>query len=461
MRSWCLALVSAVLLGPAGALQTPLGQFFPEVPPHQASPDAGDALFLTPYIRTGKLEQGRKMARVSGLQTDVSSFAGLLTVNSTHNSNMFFWFFPTKSGAADAPVVLWLQGGPGGSSLFGLFVENGPFSVDAAMQLHPRQYSWHNTHSVLYIDNPVGTGFSFTESDDGYANNEDDVARDLYAALDQFFTLFDSYRANDFYITGESYAGKYVPAISYKIHQENQSAKRKINLKGLAIGDGLCDPINQLDYGHFLYNVGLVSARVRDQLLELQNETADFIKNGQFKEASARFGEAMGVYEEITGLRFVYNYLLQSTPVEFSYYPTFVTSSATRAAIHVGTLAYNDGSDVAKHLEGDIMRTVRDKIAALLDADYSVLIYNGQMDVIIDYIGTEQMVRELPWKGRDQFVQSKRHVWYVGDEVAGYERHAGALTQVMVRNAGHILPFDQPKWAYDMISRFTSEKRFA
>ena len=106
---------------------------------------------------------------------------------------------------------------------------------------------------MLYIDNPVGTGFSFTDSDAGYANNEDDVARDLYSALDQFFTLFGSYRANDFYVTGESYAGKYVPAISYKIHQENAVAKRKINLKGLAIGDGLCDPINQLDYGHFLY----------------------------------------------------------------------------------------------------------------------------------------------------------------------------------------------------------------
>ena len=116
---------------------------------------------------------------------------------------------------------------------------------------------------------------------------------------------------------------------------------------------------------------------------------------------------------------------------------------------------------MASHLEGDIMRTVKDKMAALLDADYNVMIYNGQMDVIIDYIGTEQMVRDLPWKGRDQFAASKRHVWRVDSDVAGYERHAGALTQVMVRNAGHILPFDQPKWAYDMISRFTSEKRFA
>ena len=140
----------------------------------------------------------------------------------------------------------------------------------------------------------------------------------------------------------------------------------------------------------------------------------------------------MEVYGQITGLGFVYNYLLQSTPEEFSYYPSFLTSGSTRNAIHVGNLVYHDGSDVYQHLEGDVMRTVSKKIAALLDANYNVLIYNGQMDVIIDYIGTEQMVRDLPWSGQDDFAASKRHIWRVGDEVAGYERHAGALTQVMV-----------------------------
>ncbi|XP_037069561.1 probable serine carboxypeptidase CPVL [Pollicipes pollicipes] len=454
----CLVFLTALV--PAWALHTPLGRFFPPAPPHRVDAAAGRPLFLTPYIQNGKMQEGRKLSRVTDLQTDVDSYAGLLTVNATHNSNMFFWFFPAKNHAADAPVVLWLQGGPGGSSMFGLFVENGPFSVDAKMRLHPRDFSWHNTHSMLYIDNPVGTGFSFTKSDDGYANNEEDVARDLYSALAQFFTLFDSYQGNDFYITGESYAGKYVPAISYKIHQENPSAKLKINLKGMAIGDGICDPIDQLDYGHFLYNVGLITARDRDMFIHQQNITAQYILQGDYVMASRTFDKAMEEYTSITGLGFVYNYLLQSAPTDFSYYPAFLTSTATRGAIHVGSLVYNNGEEVSEHLEGDIMRTIRGKIVTLLDNDYNVMIYNGQMDVIIDYIGTENFVRKLPWKGQQKFINSTRHIWRVDGEVAGYERHAGALTQVMVRNAGHILPFDQPKWAYDMISRFTSEKRF-
>jgi len=170
---------------------------------------------------------------------------------------MFFWFFPAENGAADAPVLLWLQGGPGASSLFGLFTEIGPISIDANGNIQNRPISWNQNYNLLFIDNPVGTGFSFTSNQNGYARSQDDVARDLYSALTQFFQIYDSYAKNPFYVTGESYAGKYVPSITYKIHQENQSpsVKTRINLKGMTIGDGLTDPINEYNYGDFLYQV--------------------------------------------------------------------------------------------------------------------------------------------------------------------------------------------------------------
>ncbi len=138
--------------------------------------------------------------------------------------------------------------------MFGLFVEHGPFAVDENLNLVPRTHAWSLTHNVLYIDNPVGTGsgvitrevaqhlgdalytslplgFSFTGLDECYARDESAVASDLYEALIQFFTLFPNLRKNDFFVTGESYAGKYVPAIAYKIHTANPKAKLKINLQ--------------------------------------------------------------------------------------------------------------------------------------------------------------------------------------------------------------------------------------
>ena len=122
--------------------------------------------------------------------------------------------------------------------MFGLFIEHGPFIVRDDLKVRPRQTSWSLTHNVLYIDNPVGTGFSFTGKDECYATDENQVADDLYDALLQFFKLFPEYAKNPFYATGESYAGKYVPAITYKIHTENQAAgnPHKINLAGMAIG---------------------------------------------------------------------------------------------------------------------------------------------------------------------------------------------------------------------------------
>ena len=103
-------------------------------------------------------------------------------------------------------MVLWLQGGPGFSLLFGLFSLNGPIILNKNLEGSLRNYTWAQEFNVVYIDQPVGAGFSFTHNDDGYAKDEDDVARDLYEALRQFFTLFSEYRKNDFYITGESYA---------------------------------------------------------------------------------------------------------------------------------------------------------------------------------------------------------------------------------------------------------------
>jgi len=222
----------------------------------------GSVLYLSPMIRDGRIDEARAACKVhldNSTAAAVDSCAGYLTVDETLRSNLFFWFFPAANRKVDAPVVLWLQGGPGTSSLYAVFNEHGPFTVDAAGVLQPRRYAWTVTHSMLYVDNPVGVGYSFTGDDAGYSANQTAVARNLYHALVQFFTLYPEYRQNEFYAAGESYAGKYVPAVSYAIHQNNPGARVKINLKGLVIGNGLIDPVNQMVYSEFLYQRHLIN----------------------------------------------------------------------------------------------------------------------------------------------------------------------------------------------------------
>jgi hypothetical protein len=136
---------------------------------------------------------------------------GFITIDPKHNSNSFFWLSKSLDGNPDAPLLLWLQGGPGASSLFGLFTEIGPFNIGADMRAVPRgKNGWNNHYHLLFIDNPVGTGFSFTDDAGGYVQNQTQVGSDLHEALTQFFKGFPELKKNDFYVTGESYAGKYV-----------------------------------------------------------------------------------------------------------------------------------------------------------------------------------------------------------------------------------------------------------
>ena len=176
--------------------------------------------------------RNKSLVRNLPLPRPVESYSGFITVNQTTNSNLFFWFFPAENGNKSAPLILWLQGGPGSSSMFGLLKENGPFIADVDKNGHPfvrsNPFSWSAEHHVLYIDNPVGTGFSFTGSPGAaYHSRLEDSTEDLYRFLQQFYQMFPEFRQNQFFPFGESYAGKYVPSLAYKIHQENRKREER------------------------------------------------------------------------------------------------------------------------------------------------------------------------------------------------------------------------------------------
>ena len=422
--------------------------------------DPGEPLFLSPYIESGQIDQARNLSRID-LRPNYTfaSYSGYLTVNKTLDSNLFFWFFPAQSGDTNAPLLLWLQGGPGSSSLFGLFAEQGPILVDKAGNLNPRNITWNSKYHLLFIDQPVGTGYSFTRSDDGYVRNEDEVARDLYAMLQQFFQIYHEYSACPFYVTGESYGGKYVPAIVYKIHVENQQATSKINLHGMAIGDGLIDPVNQWDYGQVMYQFGLIDER-QLEYVNLQTLLArNAIALEQYSLAYDLFGNLFDeFFSNTTGLNDVYNYLLTDLPEAFDYYVPWVTASEHRRQIHVGNMTYNDGERVRTGLSNDVMQTIVGKVSVIAN-NYKVLIYNGLLDVIIASSVTMDWIDKMEWQYEHELRSAPRNIWKVHSddaEVAGYIKQTHSFFVAWVRNAGHMVPADQPRAAFDLIDRFVS-----
>ena len=136
-------------------------------------------------------------------------------------------------------MVVWLTGGPGCSSEVAIFGENGPFSVNDDLSLKRNEFSWNNNANVIYVDQPVGTGFSKAKILD-YTHSEKEIADEFYQFLVKFIAKYPEFNSRELFITGESYAGHYIPAISAFIHQQKNPS---INLVGFGIGNGWTSPL--------------------------------------------------------------------------------------------------------------------------------------------------------------------------------------------------------------------------
>lgn len=369
-------------------------------------------------------------------------------------------------------MLLWLQGGPGASSLFGLFTEIGPFNIDGKMDVVDRAINWNSNHHLVFLDNPLGTGFSFTEDLASMATNEDEVGADLLEAMTQFFTLFPELRKNDFFVTGESYAGKYVPACAYAIHEANaKNETNRINLKGIAIGDGAFDPAGQFyNFGELLYYLGMVDANEKAQFDAYEASWKKKMAAEDYVGAFRVFDEMLNgdfyshgtYYANVTGMGANYFNINQGpdgSSLTENYFIDWLNTTAGRSAMNVGSRPYAVfNNTVETQLLGDWMRGVVPKLVVLLET-YRVLIYSGAYDVILGAPLTEQALRGIEWSGQKEFLSAKKATWTVKGakpDLAGYVRTVGGFSQVVVRGAGHMVPGDQPTRALDMITRFVA-----
>ncbi|XP_020206678.1 serine carboxypeptidase-like 27 isoform X2 [Cajanus cajan] len=189
-----------------------------------------------------------------------AQYSGYVTVNEQAGRALFYWLVETPAsdtdGPSSRPLVLWLNGGPGCSSIaYGAAEEIGPFRVSpdgSSLYLNP--YAWNNLANLLFLESPAGVGFSYSNTtSDLYTAGDQRTAEDAYTFLVNWFERFPQYKHRDFYIAGESYAGHYVPQLAQIVNQKNKGIKDPdINLKGFLVGNAVTDDYH--DYiGTFEY----------------------------------------------------------------------------------------------------------------------------------------------------------------------------------------------------------------
>ncbi|CAN4114996.1 unnamed protein product [Withania somnifera] len=162
---------------------------------------------------------------------DLGHHAGYYKIKHSLAARLFYFFFESRGSKVD-PVVIWLSGGPGCSSELALFYENGPFTVSKNLSLVPNEYGWDKVSNLIYVDQPTGTGFSYSSDRRDLCHGEACVSDDLYDFIQAFFEEHPELVKNDFYITRESYAGHYIPAFAARVHKGNKGKEgTHINLK--------------------------------------------------------------------------------------------------------------------------------------------------------------------------------------------------------------------------------------
>lgn len=379
------------------------------------------------------------------------------------DAKLFYWFIESQQKSADTPLVLWLNGGPGASSLYGFFMENGPYHVTKDQTLIKRNHTWTNAAHYMIIDQPAGVGLS--DGKNKTYHNEAEAMDQLYYALLTFYERYAELASRPLYIAGESYAGKYIPELSMRILSGNHLHK-KINLQGIIIGDGWVNPkVQQASNAAFSYAHGLIDQKTAQEVMKLYHQCASEIDKTSPSTSQAFHicSQIQDLIEKKSGGIYMAN-VCQNEEPSTQFMVNYLNKKEVRDALHVPKTVpqYSSFSQtVSDILEVGKEDSVASLYATLMKHNIKVLIYNGIDDAKdSNFMGTDQWLSELKWPGQVEFSKANTCVWYVNKKVAGYARTAKELTQIKIRHAGHMAPMDQPEVLLDMLQHFIHHKPY-
>lgn len=408
-----------------------------------------------------------------------NSFAGYATADTSNKNKLFYWFFESRTQATEkTPLIIWLNGGPGASSLAGLFFENGPFTINSDATIKPNSMSWNENAHMLFWDQPVGTGYS-NISDAKYVTTEEEMAKQFVNSLQYFYTKHPEYRNNKLFITGESYAGKYIPYIALEIYTRNKTGIEKpINLSGIALGDGWIFPELQTKYQiEYAYMLGFVDHNQK-HIAETQfNKFKDDLHKlpPDMKQAFTDGCAVSDILTKCGGGENIYD-VRSWSDADIAPLKIYLESPTVKKAINVPydiIWSFSDASGpVSENLIDDMMASAVKTIPNLIDLKdsngkplYSILLYTGSFDMSCGFRGTEEILRKMNWECQENWRNLNRKIWFEqnGDTklTMGCIKQFRNLSQIEIPMAGHQVPMFQPTISRKMIYNWIFDKVFS
>ncbi|KAB1227379.1 Serine carboxypeptidase-like 51 [Morella rubra] len=407
-------------------------------------------------------------------------------------AHIFWWLYKSPYRVEDPskpwPIILWLQGGPGASGVgIGNFQEIGPLDAD----LKPRNSTWLLKADLLFVDNPVGTGYSFVEDEELFVKTDEEAGTDLTTVLMAIFNKDESLQKSPLYIVAESYGGKYAVTLALAALRAIEAGKLKLKLGGVALGDSWISPEDFVfSWGPLLKDVSrLDNNGCRNQT---ENSVAQKIKQrieeGQYLAATNLWMDLESVIRTSSNHVDIYNFLLDSgsgssstTATELSKgialrrYSRYLSSlRATPGGVGDVDFLMNgvikkklkipenvtwggQSDSVFLKLAGDFMKPRIAEVDELLAKGVNVTVYNGQLDVICATKGTEAWIEKLKWEGLSNFLAKDKTPLYCGNSrsTKGFTKSYKNLHFYWILGAGHFVPVEQPCVALNMVGVIT------
>ncbi|OQS02911.1 serine protease family S10, partial [Thraustotheca clavata] len=392
----------------------------------------------------------------------------------SNGQNMFYWLVESQNNPSTDPIVLWLNGGPGCSSLGGLFTELGPFVVKSDLTLGRNPYSWNRKANIVFLESPAGVGYSSPLlSDDEY--NDVTTTERAYEFLSEFFQLYENYQNRDFFITGESYAGVYIPFLVARLLEQ---PLKNANLKGFAIGnpftDSAIDGTSTFDY---LYSHAMVSIEVYDSIQKhcpydilamclasrgCTNECAMELVRG-YSEANEVALNPYNIYGDVCLLPPDQSVLVAPHnirplnrgvigPCQSKFMTMYLNLAQVQEAIHANASSSTEWANCNMDVTNlyDRVLSALPKYQTIITSGLKSMIYSGDTDAVVNFMGTERWIARL-----NLSIESPWKAWFGPDkQLAGYTQEYTNLTFTTVKGAGHMVAATRPLHALYMFECF-------
>ncbi|CAL9130381.1 unnamed protein product [Musa acuminata var. zebrina] len=482
-------------------------------------------LFLSPWPLVSSLDV---ITHLPGFDGPLPFYleTGYVNVDEANDVQLFYYFIKSEREPKDDPLLLWLTGGPGCSALSGLIYEIGPleFDVDSYTEsllpsLLYKPTSWTKVSSIIFLDSPVGTGFSYTTCKQALKTSDIKSSVDVHTFLRKWYVDHPSFIANPLYIAGDSYSGFTVPVVAQYIADDLFSTYESFNSGIILMGnnaacdvigrrtirikmhDGIVRTLTNVRHGYLVGNPCTDANYDGDAIVAyahgfgfISDELYESTKNscgGRYQNPSnaecARWVDA--VKQDLSGINAAQILEPQCSFPE-SPKPNIITADRRRlleALSELPTSSTNDplcrnywyllshawaNNDTVRQALGiregsvqiwlrcdiglnnytyDVLSSIKYHLS-LTSRGYRALVYSGDHDLTVPFLGTQAWIRSLNFSIVDDW-----RPWSVEGQVAGFTRsYSNNLTFATVKGGGHTAPEYQPKECFAMVQRWLS-----